>query len=124
MDMMPNVNFAFSSNNKGHLIDLYNYLNQKVITAINTSDGSTLGDNLITSHQVNYMSSTLILTETVENDQEHLVATGEIIHVDIKLVSSQPAITCSKLTIETLEQGVKYVLVSLVLTLNIFHTLF
>ena len=36
---------------------------------------------------------------------------------------SQPAITCSKLTIQTLEQGVKYVLVSLLLTLNIFHTL-
>ena len=34
---------------------------------------------------------------------------------------TQPAITCSKLTIETLEQGVKYVQ-SLNLTLNIFHT--
>ena len=40
-----------------------------------------------------------------------------------------PAFTCSKLTIETLEQGVKYVQsqqnfvqVSLLLTLNIFHT--
>ena len=32
-------------------------------------------------------------------------------------------ITCSKLTIETLEQGVKYVLMSLLLTLNMFHTL-
>ena len=48
---------------------------------------------------------------------------------------SQPAITCSKLTIETLEQGVKYVQslklperrqspVTLLLILNIFHTLF
>ena len=37
----------------------------------------------------------------------------------------QPAITCSKLTIETLEQGVNgFVLISLLLTLNIFHTLF
>ena len=43
----------------------------------------------------------------------------------------QPVITCSKLTTETLELGVKYVhnnadgvdLVSLLLTLNIFHTL-
>ena len=33
--------------------------------------------------------------------------------------SSQPAITCKKLTTETLEQGV-----SLLLTLDIFHTLF
>ena len=36
--------------------------------------------------------------------------------------STQPTFTCSKLTIETLEQGVKYVLVSILLTLNIFHT--
>ena len=37
---------------------------------------------------------------------------------------TQSAITCSKLTIETLEQGVKYViLISLLLTLNIFHAL-
>ena len=57
---MQNVNFALSSNNKDQLRDLYNYLNQKVITAINTLDGSTLGDNLITSHQVHYMSSALI----------------------------------------------------------------
>ena len=52
---------------------------------------------------------------------------------------THPAITCSKLTIETLEQDVKLfkvnnkrhqneaigvILVSLLLTLNIFHTLF
>ena len=48
---------------------------------------------------------------------------------------SQQAFTCTKLTIEKLEQGVKYierdvkytngvVLVSLLLTLNIFHILF
>ena len=42
----------------------------------------------------------------------------------------QPAIICLKLTIEILEQGVKYVdangvvLVSLLLTLNVFYTLF
>ena len=42
-------------------------------------------------------------------------------------VLSQPVITCSKLTIETLEQDVKYVidviLVSLLLTFNKFHAL-
>ena len=47
--------------------------------------------------------------------------------------TSQLAITCSKLTIETLKQVVKYVykndeigiaLVSLLLTLNIYQTLF
>ena len=42
---------------------------------------------------------------------------------------SQLAFTCSKVTIKTLEQGVKYeandvVLVCLFLTLNIFHILF
>ena len=42
----------------------------------------------------------------------------------------QPAFTCSKLTVKTLEQGVKHVhangvvLVSLLLTLNIFHAMF
>ena len=40
-----NVNFALSSNNKDQLRDLDNQLNQKVITAINTLDGSKLGDN-------------------------------------------------------------------------------
>ena len=33
-----------------------------------------LGDNLIMSHQVDYMSSALILAEAAENNQEHLVA--------------------------------------------------
>ena len=33
-----------------------------------------LGDNLIMSHQLDYMSSTLIPAEAVENNQEHLVA--------------------------------------------------
>ena len=47
---MPNVDFALSSKNEDQLRDLYNYLDQKVITAINTVDGSTLRDNLITSH--------------------------------------------------------------------------
>ena len=36
---MSNVNFALSSNGKDQLEDL----NQKLIIAINTSDGSTLG---------------------------------------------------------------------------------
>ena len=45
---------ALSSKNKDQFRDLHNYLNQKVITAINTLDSSTLGDNPITSHQVDY----------------------------------------------------------------------
>ena len=53
MDIMSNVNFTLSdSNNKDQLSDLYNYLYQKVTTAINTYDSSALGNNLITSHQV------------------------------------------------------------------------
>ena len=42
-------------------------------TAINTFHGSTLGDNFILSHHVNYMSSALIPAEAVENDREQLV---------------------------------------------------
>ena len=44
-----------------------------MIAAIDTVDGSTLGDNLITSCQVDYMSLVLIPAEAVKNDQEHLV---------------------------------------------------
>ena len=51
MKVIPNVNYALRSKNNDQPRDFYNYLNQKVITAINTLDGSTLGDNLITSHQ-------------------------------------------------------------------------
>ena len=45
-----------------------------MIDAIITVDGSTLGDNLITSHQVDYMSSALISVEAVENDQKHITS--------------------------------------------------
>ena len=41
-----------------------------MIDAINTVNVFTLGDNLITSHQVDYMSSALISAEAVKNDQE------------------------------------------------------
>ena len=44
-----------------------------MIIAINILDGSTLGDNLITSNQVDYLSSALIQAEAVENNQEHFV---------------------------------------------------
>ena len=71
---MSNMNFALSSNNKDQLRDLYNHLNQRVTTAINNIDGSTLGDNITRSHQVDYMSSALIPAETVNNFQGYLVA--------------------------------------------------
>ena len=62
-------------------------------------------------------------------------------NIDIRTTPTHSAFACSKLTIGTLEHGVKYVqsnnkatrttplatavvLVSLLLTLNIFHTLF
>ena len=54
------MNFALSSNNKDQLRDLYNYLHQEQITAMNYLNGSTLGDNVVTSHQVDYMPSALI----------------------------------------------------------------
>ena len=40
-----------------------------MMDVINTVDSSTLGDNLITSHQVDYMSLALISAEANENDQ-------------------------------------------------------
>ena len=73
---MPTKNFTLSSINKDQLEDLWNYLNQKMIAAINIADDSTLGDNLITSLQVDYMSSVLILAEAVENDQENITSSS------------------------------------------------
>ena len=43
-----------------------------MIAVIDTIDHSTLGDNLITSHQVDCMSSALIPAEAVENDHDHI----------------------------------------------------
>ena len=40
-----------------------------MIAAIGTVDGSTFGDNLITTHRVDCRSSALIRPEAVENDQ-------------------------------------------------------
>ena len=45
-----------------------------MIAAIDTANGSTLGYNLITSHQVDCMSSVLIPAEAVKNDQEHITS--------------------------------------------------
>ena len=67
---MSNVNFLLSGNSKDQLGDL----NQKLITTTNNLDGSTLGVNLVTSQQVDYMLTALIPAEPVENNQEHLVA--------------------------------------------------
>ena len=43
-----------------------------MIATINSEDSSTLGDNLITIHQLDYMTSALIPAEAVENNQEHI----------------------------------------------------
>ena len=67
MDVMLKVKFALSSKSKNQLGDVYIYLNQKVITAINSLDGSTLGGNLIMSYQVDYMSSVFIPAKGIEN---------------------------------------------------------
>ena len=58
------------------LKDLCNYLNQKITTPISTLDGSLLGDDLILSHQVDYVSPVLIPAEAVENNLEYFVAKG------------------------------------------------
>ena len=39
----------------------------------------------------------------------HLCSYKELYNYNVQIIATQPAITCSKLTIETLEQGVKYV---------------
>ena len=67
-DVMLYVNFALSSNSKDQLGEL----DRKLITAINTLDGSTLGHDLITSHQVDNMSTVLIPAEAAVNKQDHL----------------------------------------------------
>ena len=67
---MSNLNFALFINNKDQLRDLCNNSNQKVITAINNLDSSTLGVNLITSQQV------LIPAEAVDIDQESTAPRG------------------------------------------------
>ena len=45
-----------------------------MIDAFHTVDGSTLGSNLITSHEVDYLSSALISAEAVEKKQEHVTS--------------------------------------------------
>ena len=72
MYVIRNANFALSGKSKDQPKDFNNCLIQKVITAINILDGSTLGDNLIMSHQVDDML--LISAEAFENNQKHLVA--------------------------------------------------
>ena len=49
-----------------------------MIVTVNVEDGSTLADNLITSHQVDYMSSahSSWTAEAVENDQEHIISSS------------------------------------------------
>ena len=47
-----------------------------MISTINTADDSALGDNLITSHQIDYMSLVLIPAEAVENDQVHITSSS------------------------------------------------
>ena len=50
--VMSDMNFGLSSNSKNQFGDL----NKKLITTINTLDGSTLVDDLITSHEVPRLS--------------------------------------------------------------------
>ena len=49
---MSDVNFELFSNSKNQFGDL----NKKLITTINTLDGSTFVDDLITSHEVPRLS--------------------------------------------------------------------
>ena len=53
----------------------------KMIAAYDIVDGSTLEDNLITSHQVDCMSSAIYRAEAVENDQEHITSCSNNVKV-------------------------------------------
>ena len=68
MKVMPNVNYVPPSKNKDQPRDVYNYLNQKVITTINTLDGSKY-EPPSRLHVLSAHSS----CEAVENNQEHFV---------------------------------------------------
>ena len=46
------------------------------------------------------------LTSKIQNTHKMLLAS---IWVDSYIITTKPSFTCSKLTIETLEQGVRYV---------------
>ena len=63
MDTIPYVNFALSINNKDQLRDLYNYLNHRLITAINNLDDSTLGDTLIQANKCKFQLKLLKMTK-------------------------------------------------------------
>ena len=52
-----------------------------MIAAYDIVDGSTLEDNLITSHQVDCMSSAIYRAEAVENDQEHITSCSNNVKV-------------------------------------------
>ena len=58
-----------------NVILIYNDLNEKLINAINTLNGSMSVDNLIKNHKVDYLSPALISPEAVDNDHGHLAAT-------------------------------------------------
>ena len=67
-------NFALPIINKDQLKDLQNYLNQKMIAAIDIVDGSMLGDNLITSHQVCPQRSFQLKLLKIIKNKLHLIA--------------------------------------------------
>ena len=53
MEVISNVNFALSGNNKNQLRESLSDLNEKLTTAINTLDDSALEGNLSKNQEVN-----------------------------------------------------------------------
>ena len=69
MDVTSNVNFLLSSNKKSFSFrELSKNLDQNLITAIYTLD-STLATSLIKSRKVDFLFSSLIPAEAVDNNQ-------------------------------------------------------
>ena len=63
-------------------------------------------------------------TSTKNRERKEILQEVDFEQVNVRWVSTHLTFTCSKSTKETLEKGMKYVLVLLLLTLNIFHNFF
>ena len=68
MDLMSNVNFTLSSNNKNKLSEFYVDLNEESITATN------ILDDYASELKVDYLSSAIVPSEAGDGNQEHLAA--------------------------------------------------
>lgn len=93
MDVVWNMNFALSSNNKNKLREFYIDLIEELITATNTADYALELNSRIKkqesqtkSHNIDQLSSAIIPSKAVDSNQEYLAA---IRYNNMSLVSSE-----------------------------------